>query len=103
MHKSKVLLRIFVTLSLGEPSEECLGGFADLLAGCEVNVLLASLGAPFGDDVLGEDILVVQNKEDLGSLVVECSILLTSKTNETFDASKKSFLMLLRCDHLSRC
>jgi hypothetical protein len=103
MHKGNRLLRVFVTLSLGEPCEECLGGLADLLAGREIDVLLAGLRAPFGNDILGEDVLIVQDQEDLGSLVVECSVLLTPKSNESLDASKESLLMLLRCYHLCKC
>ena len=103
MHKGNILLGVFVTLSLGEPCEKCLGGLADLLAGREINVLLAGLRAPFGNDVLGEDVLIVQDQEDLGSLVVECSVLLTPKANESLDASQESLLMLLRCDHLCKC
>ena len=102
MDRGGRLFRIpVITLSLGEPSEKRLGGLADLLAGREVDVLLAGFRAPLGDDIFREDILIVENKKDFGRLIVESSVLLASETNESFDSSKKSLLMLLRRDHLS--
>src|ERR1700710_2801928 len=50
------LLRVVVALGLGKPGEEGLGRLPHLLAGWEVDVLLAGLGAPFGEDLLAQDI-----------------------------------------------
>jgi len=102
--KSNGLLRVFIlTLSLGEPSEEGFRRLANLLAGCEIDVLFTSLGAPFSDDVFWEYVRIVEGQKDLRSLVIKSSILLPSKTNEPLNASKKSLFMLLRRDQLSAC
>lgn len=99
-HGQYRLVRILITFRLREPSQERLCGLADLLTGGQIDVFLASLGAPVGDDVLGEDIFVVEDQEDLGGLIVEGGVFLTTGTDKTFNATKEGLLVLLGCDQL---
>src|SRR4051812_22638218 len=99
-----LVVRLFgvlvVTLGLGKPGQESLGGFANLLAYGEVHVLLASLGAPGAQDFLAEDILVVKNHEDLRGLIKDLRVLFATKSNETLNTSKEGLFMLLGSNHL---
>jgi len=96
------LFRVFViTLSFGEPGEESLSRLANLLADRKLDILLASLRTPFGDDLFWEKFFIVQDQEDLRSLVVETGVLLAPETDEAFYTSKEGLLMLLRiANHL---
>ena len=89
-----------VALGFSKPSKEGFGGFAHLLAGWEVDVLLTGFCAPFGENLLAQNILVIENHEDLGCLVVDIWGFLASEPNESFHSSKKSFFMSLSRDHL---
>lgn len=94
---------VLVTFGLGKPGQECLGRLADLLTGRQVDVLLAGLGAPFGDDIFRKNVLIVQNQKDLGSLIVEGGVLLATETNETFNTAEESLLVFLGSDQLHLC
>lgn len=94
------ILFIVITLSLLEPLEECFGGLANLLASLDVDVLLAGFGAPFEDDVFGEEIFVVEDHENLGGLVEELGVILATEANEALDAAEEGLLMLLRGTNL---
>jgi hypothetical protein len=89
-----------VALGLGKPGKEGFGGFAHLLAGWEVNILLTGFRAPFGENLLAQNILVIENHEDLGCLVVDVWVFLASEPNESFHSSKKSLFMSFGRDHL---
>lgn len=91
---------IILRLSLGKPSQECLCGLADLLASRKVNVLLAGSGAPFGDNLLGDKIIVVVKHEDLRDQVVDFWVLLAAHADEALGTSEESLLVAFRGDQL---
>jgi hypothetical protein len=97
---TRLLGVIIITLSLGEPGEECLGRLANLLAGREVDVFLAGASAPFGDDFFAENVVVVEKHQDLGGQVVDVWVRFATKSDESFNASKEGFFVFLRGDHL---
>jgi len=98
-----LLLLLVIALGLCEPRKERFGGLADLLAGLDVDVFLAGLGAPFGQNFFGEEIFVVEGDEDFGGLVEEIGIFLAAEPDEALDASKEGLLVLLRCTNLETC
>lgn len=92
-----LLFILFIVIALGllEPLEERLGGLADLLTGLDVDVFLAGFGAPFEDDVFGEEIFVVQDQKNLGGLVEELRVVFAAEADEALDASEEGLLVLL--------
>ena len=98
-----VILFLVIALGLFEPLEENLSRLADLLAGLDIDVFLAGLGAPFLENFFGEEIIVVAGEEDLGGLVEEIGVLLAAESNEAFDASKEGLLVLLGGTNLGLC
>src|SRR3982074_1125094 len=87
-----------IALSLSEPGEERLGRLPHLLAGWEVDLLLASLAAPLSKNRFAQDILVVEKHEDLGCQVVDIWVIFASEPNESFYTSKKCLFMFLGSD-----
>jgi hypothetical protein len=93
------LLRVIllVALSIVEPVLELLGRLAYALADLDVDVLLASPGAPRLQNVLGAEIVVVDLHQDRGDLGNELRLVVA---DEALDTAKESLLVLLRGDHL---
>jgi hypothetical protein len=63
-------------------------------------VFLASLGAPFRDDFLSQEIFVVQNQKNLGGLLIDFWLILTAGSDEAFNTTEDGLLMSLRCTNL---
>jgi hypothetical protein len=93
------LLRVlfFITLSILEPFLELLGRLANVLADLDVDVLLASLGAPGLENLLRAEFVVIDFHEDRRHLSDELGLVIADKA---FDTTKESLLVLLRGDHL---
>jgi hypothetical protein len=86
-----ILVRLLL-LGLLEPREEGLGSTTDLLRGRQVDVLLAGLGAPLLDDLLGGQLVVVVQLEDLDNLAV---VILAERAEQTLGASKEGLFVAL--------
>jgi len=80
-----VLGIVVLLLGLLEPLEEGLGGTADLLGSRQVDVLLAGLGTPLLDHLLGGELVVVVQLEDLDDLAV---VVLAERAEQTLGASE---------------
>jgi hypothetical protein len=91
-----LLLIVLVTLSGLEPLDELLGALANLLAGRQVDVLLAGLGAPSLEGLLGNKVVLVVLKQDGRDLRDEVRLL---HTDETLETTEESLLVLLGRDH----
>ena len=94
------LLLIGLLLGLLEPFDERLGGLADLLGDGQVDVLLGSLGTPLGGDLLGDEVVVVVELQDLDDLLVDVGVLLAKGANKTLGATEEGLLVTLRRDDL---
>ena len=87
-----VLVVIILLLGLLEPLEEGLGSAADLLGSSQVDVLLAGLGAPLLDHVLGDELVVVVQLKDLDNLAV---VVFAERAEQALGASQKGLLVAL--------
>jgi len=91
-----VVIRVLLTLSSLEPFEELLGVLADLLAGCDINVLLAGLVTPSLENLLGDKVVLVVLDEDTRDLVGHVWVL---ETNETLSTTEQGLFMTFRSNH----
>jgi hypothetical protein len=96
---SSIIVGILL-FGLGKPGNEGLSGLADLLGGCNVDILPAGLAAPLGNDLLGHEVVVVVLVENLDNFLIHVGILLTQLAKESLGAAEKGLLMALRGDHL---
>lgn len=103
--RRRLLVVRLVFLSLLKPLEERLGTAADLLRSRKIDVLLASLASPLGDDLLAHQVLVVQLVKDLDDLVAshKLGMILALSGQETLNPSEQSLLVTLRCNKLKLC
>ena len=92
----RLLLIVLVALSSLEPLDELLSALADLLAGGQVDVLLAGLGAPGLESLLGNKVVLVVLKQDGRDLRDEVRLL---HTDEALETTEESLLVLLGRDH----
>ena len=88
---------LFVALSIVEPLEEGLSGFANFLADGELDVFLAGFGTPGFEHGFGDEILLIKGEQDLRNLRDELGMLVA---HETFGPSEQSFFVALGGDHL---
>lgn len=91
----RVLLLRRLFISLLKPFDEGLGSSADLFAGSNVDVLLASLGAPADGDLFAYEIVVIVELEDLDDLVENLGLLLELGADEALGSAEESLLVLL--------
>jgi hypothetical protein len=92
----KRLLRVLiVTLGLSKPSEKSFSGLADLLAGGEIDVLLACLRTPLSNDFFADEILVVVDAKDLRDLAEEVRVIFATNADEAFGSAEEGFFMSL--------
>lgn len=97
-----VLFRGFLLRSLLEPLDKGLGSLADLARGRDVDVLLAGLGAPGDDDLLGDEVVVVVQLQDLDDLLEHIRVLFAEAANQALGTTKQGLFMLLRSDKLEK-
>lgn len=95
---NRLLLVITLVLTFGclKPVEERLGRLANLLAGRQVDVLLAGLGSPCLEDLLRHDVVLVIGQEDRGDLRHQFRVVLA---NEAFGTAEEGLLVAFRGDH----
>jgi len=91
---------LLLGLSLLEPLQERSGSLADLLGHRNVSVALGSLGAPFGDNLLADEVKVIVELQDLGDLSVDPRVLLSKVAQETLGSTEKSLLVAIARDAL---
>jgi hypothetical protein len=100
----KRLFRVLiVTLGLSKPGEKSFGGLADLLAGGEIDILLACLCTPLSNDFFADEILIVVDAKDLRDLTKEVRVIFATNADEAFGSAEESFFMSLRGNQLCQC
>jgi len=92
-----LFLALFITLGVLEPLQEGLSSLVNLLAGRDVDVLLAGLGAPCLEGFLRDKVVLEVAEEDSGDLAQQSGTILANKTLCT---AKEGLLVALRSDHL---
>lgn len=97
-----VLFRGFLLRSLLEPGDKGLGSLADLARGRHVDVLLAGLGAPGDDNLLGDEVVVVVQLQDLDDLLDDIRVLLAEAANQALGTTKQGLFMLFGSDKLRK-
>lgn len=90
-----VLFRGFLLFGLLEPVDKGLSSLADLARSSDVDVLLASLGAPGNEDLLGSKVMLIVQLQDLGDLLQQFGVLLAEVADEALSATEQGFFMLV--------
>lgn len=98
VYHQKCLLRILlIALGILKPLLELLGRLADALARLQVHVLLAGLGAPRLQDLLGNEVVLVVFEQDGRDLRNKLGLVVADKA---LSATQEGLFVLLRSDHL---
>lgn len=77
--------------------QEGLTSLPNLLTSVFVNILLADMGTPLGNDLLLQNVNLVEAHQHLGH---EWNEIRMGEAKETFDTAKQRFLVFLRCNKL---
>lgn len=97
-----VRLRLGLGLGLGEPGQEGLSSLANLARGGAVSVLLAGLGAPVGDHLLADEVVVVVELQDLDNKGEDVGVLGAELSEETLGTAEKCLLVALGSNNLGK-